>query len=281
MEYKGTELTFDNYSSVLSDVEISVRDEVRSAILDGTDIGDYIPLCLDDPYRLQQIRIVLKTKDDKRLTHLPDGDVIYAARMLSGKGVNLDSLFDVDTGAPSEYFAAVLHLLKEGTVIPENFDINTVRLDILNAVVFGLCDGQDVEDIVSADWVNSHYAKVIVRLRARGYDADKLVKSRYAAIDAIASIRSAKCYSWVTGIIEPETSSDVVEVLEELYKAKFPISKYDLSGKPAYQLEWVLQAWSEKLDVEPMLTEVLSNSDLALLYEEGLKSRGKRLSFRI
>lgn len=51
-------LTLDNYAQYLQNYSIDIKDEVRNALLDGIDLIPYVKMCKNDPFRLQQIRLM-------------------------------------------------------------------------------------------------------------------------------------------------------------------------------------------------------------------------------
>ena len=60
IKFKGELLVLDNFRVVLKNYSLDVQDIVRSAILDGLDISEYISQYKNDPYKLDQIRLELK-----------------------------------------------------------------------------------------------------------------------------------------------------------------------------------------------------------------------------
>ena len=64
--YNGLEITTQNYKNVFKKFDLDVLDEVRLAIADGTQIGDYIDSCCDDYSRLGEIRKCLRASVPKK-----------------------------------------------------------------------------------------------------------------------------------------------------------------------------------------------------------------------
>ena len=91
MKYKNTELLLDNFRQVLKDFSVDVQDVVRSAILDGVDISQYINVCKNNPLRLDQIRLGLKEGIDKIFFSITSGECIYKIRKLDSQLLNIVS----------------------------------------------------------------------------------------------------------------------------------------------------------------------------------------------
>lgn len=60
MLYKNVVVTLANYLEVFKDFSPDVQDEVRSAILDNTEIARFIDICADDGFLLNQVRLAIR-----------------------------------------------------------------------------------------------------------------------------------------------------------------------------------------------------------------------------
>ena len=60
MYLNSRRVTLDNISEVLVGYSLDIQDEVRSMILDGLDLSEWVSVCRENPYRLNQIRLAVK-----------------------------------------------------------------------------------------------------------------------------------------------------------------------------------------------------------------------------
>ena len=60
MYLNSRRVTLDNISEVLAGYSLDIQDEVRSMILDGLDLSEWVSVCRDNPYLLNQIRLAVK-----------------------------------------------------------------------------------------------------------------------------------------------------------------------------------------------------------------------------
>ena len=86
MYFNGEKLTLENYSEVLSNYSLDIRDEVRSMLLDGIDLTSWIEKCKNEPYKLTQIRLASKEGVSSTLLSVGDSNVIYQIRRLRNDG---------------------------------------------------------------------------------------------------------------------------------------------------------------------------------------------------
>lgn len=77
--YLQETVTLENYKSIFIGYSPDVLDEIRSAVLDETPIGNFIKICESDSYKLGQFRMALRE-------YVPPK---YLNKCLAGKHINL------------------------------------------------------------------------------------------------------------------------------------------------------------------------------------------------
>ena len=80
MYFNGHRVKIENIEKIFSSYSLDIQDEVRSMVLDGLDLVDWVPVCKDNPYRLNQIRLASKEGVDPRFFSISDGSVLYGLR---------------------------------------------------------------------------------------------------------------------------------------------------------------------------------------------------------
>lgn len=92
-QYKGMQVTLENYRVVFGTYPVDVLDEIRSAILDNIDISPYIGACGDDSYKLGQFRMGIR--EGIPLEYLDvrfSGKAVYLLRKCYRLGIDATAL---------------------------------------------------------------------------------------------------------------------------------------------------------------------------------------------
>lgn len=83
MEVNGKTVLLDNFRELFKEYDIEIQDIVRSAVLDGVDISEYVHDYHLDPYKLDQIRLLLKSKGYSALR-----DVMQVIVRMDGQSIS-------------------------------------------------------------------------------------------------------------------------------------------------------------------------------------------------
>lgn len=282
MKYKGVDLTFENYATRLEGFSQDIKDEVRSAILDNTPIGDFIDVCRDDPFRLQQLRLAAKEFYPTWVFKVEDGANIYRIRNLSGVSVEMVEN-QVSAGLPREYIEELISWIEEGVVIPEDFNMRRVPKTILTPVSTAIKSGVDPNAIVKLSKGNEEAAGLYVQIAVKGLSLGKFEGKNLSnsCLGSVAELAGRPYIGIVVELLEPRSGSEEVEVLWELAKSGFDFSLFEGDYYTSMQLSWIHQAFIEKFDVTKMLDTELNNSELNEIYNTLATDRSKRLSGRL
>lgn len=282
MKYKGVDLTFENYATRLEGFSQDIKDEVRSAILDNTPIGDFIDVCRDDPFRLQQLRLAAKEFCPTWVFKVEDGANIYRIRNLSGVSVEMVEN-QVSAGLPREYIEELISWIEEGVVIPEDFNMRRVPKTILTHVSTAIKSGVDPNAIVKLSKGNEEAAGLYVQIAVKGLSLGKFEGKNLSnsCLGSVAELAGRPYIGTVVELLEPRSGSEEVEVLWELAKSGFDFSLFEGDYYTSMQLSWIHQAFIEKFDVTKMLDTELNNSELNEIYNTLATGRSKRLSGRL
>lgn len=113
-------VTINNYREIYNGYSVDVLDEVRSAVLDDTDIDQFIEPCKDDAYKLGQFRMARREGVDDRYLNLAfTGKTVYYIRRAK--------LLDIDITA------ILLYANKKGVFLKDDV-IETLAKNILDGV---------------------------------------------------------------------------------------------------------------------------------------------------
>lgn len=143
MKFNGVNLILDNFREVLFTYSTDIQDIVRSSILDGVDVSEYVKDCIDDPFRLDQIRLSLKEGVSKTYFSVR-GDILYQIRKMLKRGVNLSQVeTQLQNGLSDEYIDYLLQWVDDGINL-NKLNLGIIPRDLLNVFDYGLRGGFDM-----------------------------------------------------------------------------------------------------------------------------------------
>lgn len=269
MEYRNQVLLLDNFRSILSSFSLDVQDVVRSAILDGVDLNPYIERFREDPYKLDQIRLGLKSGLDPVYFQL-SGENIYKLRVLRDRGVNIS---EVETQikksnfgtANQEYVTRALRWLEAGYDI-SGLKISSIPLNLLNVFEQGLKNGISMVEFNNGKQYDSDYIKQCIQIRENGFSINRFL-NEFWSLDVLRTLsvfsRSKNVQLWnaLLGNIDSKTSNERVNLLIKLVMSRVSIEdlqKKNSNGVYVYDdacLVWVQQAFDKRLDYNRLIQE--------------------------
>lgn len=284
MRYRNVDLTFDNYKHHLKEFSLDIQDEVRSAILDNTPIGDFIDSCREDPFRLQQVRLAIKESQPEWLVGLKTGKSIYLSRKTRARGVNLTGVPRAIRGSTEKQVEHYLSWVEEAYVIPEGFDVSKVPERLLEVAGRALAQGIDPRRIFELSDYDSDAASYYVDIESVGFDTSvfKGKNPRNDALEAIVTIAGRPYSSIVVDMVVETTTGEDVLILTQLAQMGFDFEELGKPGRyETHQLNWVLFAYKRKLDYKQMLKPKLTEKELKSIFTGLEAKKFKRLSGRL
>lgn len=144
-KYKGVMVSLDNYKDIFFDDVYTpdILDEIRSAVLDDTEIGMYIPLCLSDTtsYRLSQVRMSIREYLPKEyIKMIFSGFALHYIRLGVKKGIDMSSLLPYTTPCNNPVSEYTLDVLAKFVYI--GTDITEIDFrDVSDELVVPICKG--------------------------------------------------------------------------------------------------------------------------------------------
>lgn len=173
--YKGELVTLMNYQKVFSSRTVDIQDEVRSAVLDDTQIERYLDKVGEDSYKLSQIRLALREGIPSRYisSHL-SGSTLNRIRRGRREGYSLDLLdrYISEEGIlhlPTHNLDLVLDVVLSGEDI-SSIDFTNVRDDLLPLVCEGVRKGYPMWLCAEAERMTKDKLRMLMRGMCLGVD---------------------------------------------------------------------------------------------------------------
>lgn len=284
--YGGRFVALDNYKQFFEECSPDVLDEIRSAVLDDTDISQYIDACGDDSYLLGQIRIAIREhipEDylDTRLT----GKTIYNVRQGIANGRDMSAILWYITPQKLKVEKEIIQMLSDfcllGTDI-SRVDFTLVPKNLVPIFCKGLYKGYPMwllSDECAGMNVNS--IQVLMRGMELGIDVQPFMRGGWSkeALLLIFSYAKACDINALLGYLNSKFDIGQLKVLLDIASSGIPISRLcmkDSSGAPVYnqyQMYELGESLKLGLDVKQMFNPRLSDYDMAQMRTKILEAR--------
>lgn len=292
MLYKGKRLGLNNYQEATKAFSPDITDEVRSAILDGVELGKYLETVQGDSYLLNQIRLALREDVPELYVRLGSGKALHRVRELLRQGVNLEQVQRYARPSTSEgVLLTVLDLCEKGISLDE-FNFNTIPEDLLETFKMGILRGIPMRQFNNGSQFTKTYLRSCLVIRSNNQSIDEFLLGDWPeeVLEVVTSHSGSGYYGSCIRHVKPYFTSELVDVLFACSRAGMTseelarVSKEDEEGNPlfmAFQVERVLQSYIEALKWEELLDPMLGLGELNNMLERQRHEASPRLSVRL
>jgi hypothetical protein len=288
MKFKGNELILDNFRSVLSDYSVDVQDVVRSAILDGVDISAYIPVCKNNPLRLDQIRLGIKEGIDEVFLSVKSGECLYKIRKLDSRSLDLVSQKIEKNSLSGDSLEKLIDWVLKGYNI-QGINVSIIPKSLYEVFEQGFQRGFDMSIFNDGRLYNQEYLKYCLVILSNGKDITPFVgnNSDLWSMDCIKLLASfsrvnsiEKWYKLISAI-SPDVKTDTLKSLISCVKTGIDIKRLVDNNWSSACIEYLLKAYESKYDYTKLIDigpdEVLLSSTL----NQMMLNKSKRVSGRL
>lgn len=279
MEYKGRKVTLDNYLEEFKNYPQDVLDEIRSSIMDGANIFEWVEKNKDDPYMLQQLRVSIKLGVPDWMLEIPFPQVLRDVRVLYIQNINVDSIKKLLSNClPEKYYQAQIEIIKSGKVMPDWLDLTNITSELLDFTKWGISRDYPLEGIVNSGSIDKDYAIACLKIRLKGQNIEKFLSEPHnlGVLESLSEVADKPYYIHIVHLLDSTTTMDTVETLISLGKKDFPFSEHDMKSYNSMQLSWIYETFVEGLDFTKLLDPSNTQRDLVTLYHDlNIKDKGK------
>lgn len=288
MKFKGNELILDNFRSVLSDYSVDVQDVVRSAILDGVDISAYIPVCKNNPLRLDQIRLGIKEGIDEVFFSVKSGEYLYKIRKLDSRSLDLVSQKIEKNSLSGDSLEKLIDWVLKGYNI-QGINVSIIPKSLYEVFEQGFQRGFDMSIFNDGRLYNQEYLKYCLVILSNGKDITPFVgnNSDLWSMDCIkllasfSRVNSLEKWHKLISVISPDVKTDTLKSLISCVKTGIDIKKLVDNNWSSACIEYLLKAYESKYDYTKLIDigpdEVLLSSTL----NQMMLNKSKRVSGRL
>lgn len=274
--YRGkVKVTLENYSDLFKEYSLDIRDEVRSMLLDGLDLSEWVELCKNDPFRLMQVRLAVKEGLSSEFLAIPYGSALYGVRGLSSKGYDLSGLLPyIDSGFSESQWSYIISWVKAGKL---NADTHLERLpsSMWSYVDKGFACGLPMGVFMDGKVRSETFMYAMLVLMSKGYSTSKYLRGvwRDEVIEKLAEYSSRSWFVMVHDSVVPTISYSFLDNLGKLAGKGIPLGKYlqHLDGVYLYQdyhLSFIAKAAANNLDYSRLDDSNLRFFECESIYKE-------------
>ena len=287
--YKNVTITLENYKSIFKECSPDILDEIRSAIIDDTQISRFIKPCGNDSYKLGQLRMAVREfVPTEFLNPLLTGETIYAIRQGITNGIDMTPLLRYITKSGLLVDSVVIEQLSQAVILGaeiSRIDFTGVLGENVTILLKGLIKGYPMWLLL--DDINHLTEKQIIALMrgmALGLDVHPFVNGKWTDRQLILLFSYAKSID-INDLLQYINYKFSFEILKELLPAaeeKVPITKLcikDEDGYPVYnqyQISVLIRAIKENCKNNDIFNPSLSDLDMEDILNEELSFKTKK-----
>lgn len=281
MYFNGHRVKIENIEKIFSSYSLDIQDEVRSMVLDSLDLVDWVPVCKDNPYRLNQIRLASKEGVDPRFFSISDGSVLYGLRKYLKNGFSGEELIRfIGCGFDSEQWSYILSWAENGYLDKRLALVRTPKR-LWSLIDKGLQNNLPMWVFTTGKNYSVEEMNSLVKIMSNGYTIDRFLRGSWRT-EVLKTLAEFSRYSWyekVVGAVYDFISLDFLLLIGELAKSR--VIDMDLleaykgdSGErgyylyQSYHLSLILQAVLKGLDYTDLKDYNLRESDAKVILAE-------------
>lgn len=287
LEWNGRKIILDNLREELSAYTVDIQDVVRSAILDGIELGSYVEECREDPWRLEQIRLLIKEDLKEEVGTDLSGAMLYKIRCLHREGHNIEGLKKLlASGMEDEYAEIALDWHSKGYEL-KGLKISWIPRHLLDIFEKGLMAKMDMREFNTGVAYDKEYLLALMRLQSDG-------KSCKLFVDGTWDLKVLQLIEAKAGNLRPNEwaelekrlrkDMDLQQVSELINCCKQGMGLAWIGENEVYtakHLGYIRKAFEKKLDWKKLVGAGKSLTEVEEAYNSMLTEKGRVLSGRL
>ena len=290
-KYKNYSITLDNYRQIFAKCTPDILDEIRSAVLDDTQISPFIKECGTDSYKLGQLRMAVREfVPPEYLNPRLTARTIYYIRGAYSKKLNISSLLRYITTKGLLVEPTTIEKLAEMVYLGvdiSNVDFTRVALNLVDIFCKGLYKGFPMWLLTDTDvTLSESYIKVLMRGMQLDIDVHPFLNGDWEIeqLNLLFVYADKIDLNQFLQVITPKFDIDTLTELIELLRNNVPVTdlvKTDVEGYPIYnpyQIAELGQSIKAGVLTKEMLNPNLQDTAIAELRRKELAKKNRTLS---
>lgn len=281
MYFKGSRVTLESIGSQFRGYPLDIQDEVRSMVMDNLDLSQWIDVCKDNPYRLNQIRLGSKEGLDPKFFTILDGSVIYKIRGLAATGFNIGELLPyVGVGFTKEQWSYIITWAERG-LLDSRLALVRTPFSMWEFIDKGLRNNLPMWLFTSGKKYSNTFMHSVLTLMSNGQSAEKFLNSSWKdeTLKLLAEFSYRRWFNNIVGLVDYFIPYEFLVSVGELAKEGlidedlFEISYDGGTGDyyyvyQSYHLEAILRCVMQGYDYSRLKDYNLSGSEVDMILKE-------------
>ena len=281
MYFKGSRVTLESIGSQFREYPLDIQDEVRSMVMDNLDLSQWIDVCKDNPYRLNQIRLGSKEGLDPKFFTILDGSVIYKIRGLAATGFNVGELLPyVGVGFTKEQWVYIISWAERG-LLDSRLALVRTPFSMWEFIDKGLRNNLPMWLFTSGKKYSNTFMHSVLTLMSNGQSAEKFLNSSWKdeTLKLLAEFSYRRWFNNIVGLVDYFIPYEFLVSVGELAKEGlidedlFEISYDGDTGDyyyvyQSYHLEAILRCVMQGYDYSRLKDYNLSGSEVDMILKE-------------
>ncbi len=288
------QVTLDNYQDEFKNYSADIKDEIRLAIMDDTEISVYIEKCKRDSYKLGQLRLCLRECVPLEYINANfTGKTLFNIRQANGLGISVESLMKYAGVTATRIEAQGLELLSEyllAGVDISSVDFTEIPTHLIATICKGIKRGLPMQLFEGVDGTLSDaHISVLIKALQLGIDITPFLSNKWDVdcITKIVYLRDKERVLYILSLVNERFSGGMLDTLIDLLISGVKLERLcvkDTSGYPVYnqyQMYELGEALKEGSITEQMFNPQLSDYEMKTMRERKKKSIGGKLSLKL
>ena len=283
-------ITLENYKQFFNVCTPDILDEIRSAVLDDTQIAKFIEPCGTDSYKLGQIRMALREMIPvEYINENFTGKTIYNIRRCFDKGYDCSFILKyLKNGKPiieTDTIETLVEFCYLGADLSK-VDFTEVPKNIVNTICSGLYHGFPMWLCVGSPYITEKKLSTLMRGMQLGIDIQPFINRDWQDSQLILLFSYAKELDLnnILRYINEKFDTDLLNVILQAASKNIPLARLctrDNEGYPiynCYQLTEIVHAIEEGTITDEMYNPNLSDMDIIDMRSKELEKKNRKLN---
>lgn len=280
MYLNSRRVTLDNISEVLTGYSLDIQDEVRSMILDGLDLSEWVSVCRENPYRLNQIRLAVKEGVPKEVLNISSGHILFKVRKYLKEGFSAEELYPyIGKGFDESQWDYILSWARGG-YLDKRLNLLRTPISMWGYLDKGLKRNLPMWLFTTGKVYSELEIESMITIMSNGNSISKFLKGAWSShvLDLLAEISATSWYGSIVDYVYDFISYDFLVSIRDLARKRvidldlFETDK-DASGASLYvyqshHIKAMAEAVSKGYDYTRLKNPHLSGTEVDIILSE-------------
>lgn len=253
MYLNSRRVTLDNISELLEGYSLDIQDEVRSMILDGLDLSEWVSVCRENPYRLNQIRLAVKEGVPKELLNISSGSTLFKVRKYVRNGFSAEELYPyVGKGFDDSQWEYILSWARGG-YLDKRLNLLRTPISMWGSIDKGLKRNLPMWLFTNGKVYPDNELESLITIMSNGKSISKFLDGVWSShvLELLAEISSTSWYGSIVDYVYDFISYDFLLSIRDLARKRIiDLDLFRTEGGGLGELSYSYQSYHIKAIAE-------------------------------